>query len=47
MKRVIEKTQPAHISGGKYCSLEPMTGVFDGSVMVEMEFEVCIGRGRV
>ena len=39
MKKGNEKTQPAHISGGKYESPEPRTGVFDESIMVKMEFE--------
>ena len=51
MKKVIEKTRPAHVLGGCQESPEKRTGVFIESIMVEMEFEVtmgvCIGRGRV
>ena len=46
MKKVNEKTRPAHVSGGKYESPEPRTGVFDESIMVKMEFEVTMGLYR-
>ena len=43
MKKVIKKTQPAHILGGCQESPVKRTGVFIGSIMVKMEFEVTMG----
>ena len=42
MKKVIEKTRGPHILGGQYKSPEPITCVFDESIMVKMECEVTI-----
>ena len=43
MKKVIEKTWPAHVLGGYYESPEKIMGVFNESIMVKMEFEVTMG----
>ena len=46
MKKVIEKTRPAHVLGERQESPEKKTGVFDESIMVKMEFEVIMGLYR-
>ena len=43
MKKVIKKTRPAHVLGGRQESAEKRTGVFIESIMVKMEFEVTMG----
>ena len=43
MKKVIKKTRPAHVLGGRQESPEKRTGVFIESIMVKMEFEVTMG----
>ena len=46
MKKVIKKTQPAHVLGVRKESPEKRTGVFFESIMVKMEFEVTMGLYR-
>ena len=46
MKKVIKKTQPAHVSGGRQESPEKKEGVFMESIMVKMEFEFTMGLYR-
>ena len=43
MKKVIKKTRPAHVLGGRQGSPEKRTVVFIESIMVKMEFEVTMG----
>ena len=43
MKNIIEKTEPAHVLGGRQESPEKRMGVFIESIMVKMEFEVTMG----
>ena len=43
MKKVIEKTRPAHVLGGQYESPEKRTGDFIEFIMVKIEFEVIMG----
>ena len=43
MKNFIEKARPAHALGGCYESSEKITGVFNESIMVNMDFEVTMG----
>ena len=43
MKKVIEKSWPAHVLGGRLQLPEKRTGVFIESIMVKMEFEVTVG----
>ena len=50
MKKVIEKTRPAHVLGVRQESPEKRTGVFIESIMVKWSLKlqwVCMGRGRV
>ena len=46
MKKVIEKTRPAHVFGWCQESPEKRTGVFIESIMVKMEFEVTMDLYR-
>ena len=43
MKKVVKKTQPAHVLGGRQESPEKRMCVFIESIMVKMEFEVTMG----
>ena len=46
MKKVSEKTRPAHVLEGRQESPEKKTSVFDESIMVKMEFKVTMGLYR-
>ena len=43
MKKVFEKTRPAHVLGWYYESPEKIMGVFNESIMVKIKFEVTMG----
>ena len=43
MKKVIKKSWPAHVLGGRLQLPEKRTGVFIEFIMVKMKFEVTMG----